>query len=114
MSWSDGIALATLAVGLFSGLGIPLVIYFLKSSDSDRAEMKQELHGRLDHLDECLDDTRQAMLSRMVTKEDMANHRIEVQEIITRIRDASSKESLALHERIYRLENRAFGLPPNA
>jgi hypothetical protein len=84
----------TLALGLVSGIGIPVLIYMLRQHSED-------LKGKIKHLDECLDRLRVNVLEGAATKEDLGNSEARLGR---RLDDATK----GLHDRIMRLESAYF------
>jgi hypothetical protein len=99
----------TLALAIITGVGIPLILFFMTRASADRVAKFGEMHQRLSHLDDCMDLLQKVVLGKAATREDILALRAEVNEIINRQRIAISSEANALHQRIMRLENRSFG-----
>jgi hypothetical protein len=99
----------TLALAIITGVGIPLIIFFMTRASADRETKFREMHIRLNHFDDCMDTLQKVVLGKAATREDMLGLKAEVNEIINRQRIAISGETNALHQRIMRLENRSFG-----
>lgn len=100
---------------LTSGIGVPVLIFMsgrnermLQSQNVMREEKFREIHKRLDHFDDCIDDVKKIVLGESVTRSDFATFRAELTEALTRIRNAMSLEQSSQDERIMRLENMQF------
>lgn len=87
-----------------SGLGMPVALYIITRGAKHREELHNDLSEKLTHLDNCLDNVRNIVLSKGVTREDFERFRAEINETITRVRGAVSAETTGLHDRIMRLE----------
>ncbi len=99
----------TLALALITGVGVPLILFFMARASTDRATKFNEMHLRLNHFDDCIDTLQKIVLGKAATREDMLGLKSEITDIINRQRLAISAETNALHQRIMRLENRSFG-----
>lgn len=66
------------------------------------------LDGRLDHLDDCIDSVRTVVLTKGVTREELASFRLEIEETMTRMRSAVSQDTNGLHQRLMRIEQPFF------
>jgi hypothetical protein len=99
----------TLTLAIITGVGIPLILFFMTRASADRKAKFDEMHTRLNHLDDCLDLVQKVVLGKAATREDMLALKSEVNEIINRQRIAISAEMNAVNMRIQRLENPYFG-----
>lgn len=98
------------AVAIITGCGIPILIHNLSRQDSDRRAKFNEMHTRMDHLDNCLDSLRNTVLGTAVRREDFVALKADTIESLNRMRSAISNETNGLHDRIMRLENKTFGM----
>jgi hypothetical protein len=98
----------TVVLLFVNGIGIPLLIFNMTRQDRDRSIKFEEVHKRLDHLDDCVDTTQKLVLGKAVTREDFASMKAEINETLTRMRTAISIETTGLHDRIMRVENQYF------
>jgi hypothetical protein len=101
ISW---IQIVMVFLGLISGVGTPVALFIITRAANHREAMHNDLSERLIHLDNCLDDVRNIVLSKGVTREDFERFRAEINETMTRQRGAISTETAGLHDRIMRLE----------
>lgn len=92
-------------LNVFTGIGIPAILYMQKRQDDDRARLRNEMHDRINHLDACLDEVKERVLSATATRSEVLAVKADVMEIITRARAAISAETHGLHERVLRLED---------
>lgn len=99
---------ATVGIALVTGIGIPLMTFWMARQDADRREKFTEMHKRLDHLDTCIDDVRGIVYHKGVTREEFIAFKADMTEIITRMRSAVSNETNGLHQRLMRLEQPFF------
>jgi hypothetical protein len=99
----------TLALAAITGVGVPLILFFMARASTDRETKFREVHLRLNHFDDCIDTLQKVVLGKAATREDMLGLKAEITDIINRQRLAISQETNALHQRIMRLENRSFG-----
>jgi hypothetical protein len=100
----------TLALAVVTGVGVPLILFFMARASADRQLKFNEVHLRLNHFDECIDTLQKVVLGKAATREDMLALKAEVNEIINRQRLAISQEVNAIHQRVMRLENKALGV----
>lgn len=105
----DAQTLIMSGIAIITGIGIPLVLYTMGRQDNDRREKFKEIHSRLDHIDVCVDGVREIVYSKGVNREELAHFKADITEIINRQRTAISSETMALGQRIYRLEDRQLG-----
>ena len=96
---------AQLFMSAMAGVLTPVLIVVLNAHRNER-------NRRLDHLDECFDDMKTRILGELVTKKDLDAYSIEMGQTLSRMREAISKETNGLHERLMRLENGYFFKPP--
>ncbi len=104
----SAIEVAQLLLAAVAGIGVPFAIYRAGRQDRDRAEKHGETQDRLTHLDDCLDSLKTIVIGQAVTRSDLAAFKVEITEILTRMRTAISSETHSIHERINRLENKYF------
>lgn len=78
----------------------PLAFFWKRGQDRREEQLK--------HLDECLDNVRSLVMSKVITREELEKHRADMNENLTRIRAAISSETHGLHDRIMRIENQWF------
>lgn len=109
MTTGEMLQLASVSLALISVLIMPFIFRGLTRQDEDRQAMKQEMHARLDHLDHCIDETKLIVLGKMVTRDEMNAYKLEVQSIVSRIREAASVEYKTMNDRMMRVENKVFG-----
>jgi len=81
-----------------SGLGMPVVLYLIGRSHSQRAAAEANDEARMDHLDECIDDLKLRVLGSSVTRGDL-------DAALLRLREGITADTNGLHQRIMRLEN---------
>jgi hypothetical protein len=105
----DAQTVITIGIAVVTGIGIPLMTFWMARQDSDRREKFKEMHSRLDHLDVCLDGVRETIYSKGVNREELIHFKADMTEAINRMRAAISAETTALGQRIYRLEDRQLG-----
>lgn len=102
---SEWVELGTLALGVVSATIMPFVLRGLSRQDVDRATFKTEMHDRLNHIDDCVDDLKGRVLGEMVSRAEVAANEARVIETLNRMRAAISGDTKGLHDRIMRLEN---------
>jgi hypothetical protein len=105
MSVSEWMQVSTLAIALFSGLGVPFILAALNRQDTRRTQMHESIDGRLSHLDTCIDDLKSKVLGQTCTRADFASFKGEINETMTRMRAAITSESQMLEQRISRVED---------
>jgi hypothetical protein len=101
VSW---IQVVMVILSAISGLGMPVALFVISRGTKRREDLHNDLSERLIHLDECLGNVRDTVLSKGVTREDFERFRAEINETMTRQRSAISAETTGLHDRIMRLE----------
>lgn len=112
--------IATLALTAISVIGWPTLGYMVGLQSKLSGEISKSLHHRVSevhdivkHLDECMDSLKVEVAGKMVTEAQLAQHRMEMQEMITRVRTAISQDTNGLHERLLRLEAPYFTPTPH-
>lgn len=108
MTVVEVVASLTLVVTTLGTVMLPLVLRALNKQDADRTRLRDELHGRLDHLDACFDSLRARVMAENVTRKDLAEARAEINETLSRMRQAISADTNGLHDRIFRIEGKFF------
>lgn len=96
-----GFEYATLILLAMTGLGMPALGVMIRRQDAHRERAFNAIQTQLDHLDNCMDDMKERVLSMTVS-------RAELQEALTRQRSEIAGDTHGLHERIFRLENVQF------
>lgn len=83
-----------------------------KKLEGDKAETHAQLVSistDMKHLDECFDDLRVKVAGEMATRTDLTAARVDMQSIITRMREAVSSEIRTACDRIKRIEDIELG-----
>lgn len=93
---------------ILSGIGFPVLAFIMNRQDADRKGLREEIHSRLNHLDECIDSVRGIVQSHAVTKAELSSCRAEINDTLTRMRQAISADTNGLHDRLMRLEEPFF------
>lgn len=106
MTWLEATNLFFIIVG---GITMPVLIHLAAKRDRERLTLMNEIRGRMDHLDKCVDEVRRQVLGASATREDLEklvrNFRTEIKEAIA----SGSADRADLRTRIFRLEGRGLG-----
>lgn len=123
MTLSEGFQVAALvvgAIGCVGSLSVPFVLRALGRQDRHRqehfdaiysriSEVREDMgsqigkvHAKCEHIDDCVDDLKKVVHSKMASREDMAA-------AIAQLGAGAASARNAIEQRVYRLESRAFG-----
>lgn len=105
MTVSEWLQVGTLGIVVLSALVLPFVLRALNRQDADREKFRTEMHGRLTHLDECVDDLKRRVLGELCSRAELATAMVNMTDALNRMRAAISVDTNGLHERIMRLES---------
>ena len=109
MLLSEWLQIGTLAVGVASVLILPFVLRGLNRQDAHRQGFREEMHERLSHLDQCVDDLKRQVLGEVASRGELAAAEARVADALNRMRAAISNDTTGLHDRIMRLEDWRLG-----
>jgi len=96
---------AQLILTMVATIGVPVIINNMRGQNAHRETVRVEMHGRLNHLDECVDDLKKRVLGESASRAELARLQAEVVDTLNRMRLAISAETNGLHQRIMRLED---------
>lgn len=106
---------ASLATAIIAGLGFPAVGFILKRQDQHRTERfgamidgLNAVHDKIDHIDKCVDDLKERVLGNTVSPATLETHKAEMRAALAEQRGQISNDTNGLHQRIFRLEDRAL------
>lgn len=106
MTWLEAANLFFIVIG---GITMPVLVHLAGKRDRERLALMNEIRGRMDHLDSCLDAIRRQVLGASATRADLekivTDFKTEIQQGIA----AGAADRADLRSRIFRLEGRGLG-----
>lgn len=103
MDWSQGLIVA---ISLFNGIGMPIIIFQLNRQESIRKKQFDDIHERMSHLDSCFDTVRQRLYQEVANKAELREIKADTLEALNRMRAAISNETSRIETRVTRIEDK--------